>query len=160
MSVNLNHQMFQAFAPAIKDPSGHRDPAQYEQLWQKHGRDQEPLTADEQKLLNSPRFNRLTREADAPDETALKAKMGRNELRQQLGVSSLKSPDLSGQVSTASYDLLHRIEHDRPDLLPTIHHFLKDLHESTRRPDNETFPSDMNARLPRKAPSSTLRSFG
>ncbi|MFC6296351.1 hypothetical protein GNF76_03725 [Pseudomonas sp. CCM 7893] len=159
MSVNLNHQMFQAFTPDIKDPSSHQDPAQYEQLWQKYGKDQEPLSADEQKLLNSPRFNRRTREADAPDETALKDKMGRNELRQQLGVSSRKYPDLPGHASTVSYDLLHRIEHDRPDLLPTIHHFLKDLHESTVHPDNGALPSHINARLPGKAPSS-LRSFG
>lgn len=85
---------------AIPPNNGQKDPAQYNHLWQKHGRDIEPFTADEQKLLNSDRFNRLTHEADLPDQTAVQEKAQRNQLRRQLGISSQEPSHSPSQVSS------------------------------------------------------------
>ncbi len=94
MSINLNSHTFQSIAPTTITQNNHQDQTQNDQLWQTHGRDMEPFTADEQKLLSSGRLNRRTLDADYPDETALKQKMARNQLRGELGVSS-KQPSFS-----------------------------------------------------------------
>ncbi|OAE16488.1 hypothetical protein A2T76_11400 [Pseudomonas brenneri] len=98
MLINTNPLPTSALPPN----NGQKDPAQYDHLWQKHGRDIEPFTADEQKLLNSDRFNRLTHEADLPDQTAVQEKAQRNQLRRQFGISSQEPhthPAKSARVS-------------------------------------------------------------
>lgn len=92
MSINLNTHTFQSIAPTTITQNSHQDQTHNDQLWQKYGRDMEPYTANEQKLLSSGRFNRRTLEADFPDETALKQKMARNQLRGELGISSKQHP--------------------------------------------------------------------
>ncbi|CAM2845381.1 MULTISPECIES: hypothetical protein [Pseudomonas] len=101
--VSLDQLAFQPNLSGPLLPESRRDPGQYEHLWQKHGRDMEPYSAAEQRIFNSGRFNRLTLDADSPAEEALKAKMGRNDLRMQLGVSSKNPPTPFVDISRAPF---------------------------------------------------------